>query len=1117
MTTLMRISLAPAQACRFYILLALCVLTGLPALAVTPRAKLQGDCAQGNKTITVSGQTSSTSTPVMRSFPSCTVTIYAAGTVTLASIYADDNGTAKANPFTAASDGQYFFYADDGRYDVRLAGTGMTTFTRGDWELLDWRFLSAGTGAVARVFKDKLAETVSVKDFGAVGDGTTDDTAHIQNALTYAASVQRPLVCGGKATVYFVASTLNVPSNTDFGYCNLKLTTATAITMKQDTGQPAVQYIYLHDITITGNSTVGSRGLYIGGVNGNFVHDIRLERVNVFQTGIGEETGNLFYFTQKNCDIAHNVGDGWKHSAELYATTLTFQATVFRDNGGAGMNNASTIQGWFCFTCFSERNVGAEFVVGNVTNALFSGTYTETTANGVVIASNAFDLTNSKQVTISGGFFLRHQYVAYSAGGSQNISIDGIYTTVGFGDARSLGTLLFEGTGNTGLKITNSWLTLPVTSNAINTHIEATFDKAFAGGEKSNIGDNQTNQLVQQQYGNLASTTGTNFVGPRTNLFMSTNNMTQSPWSATRAAVTAAVQTNPFGTTEAFKLAETATTGTHFVVQAFDPTTVTANSNVTVSVSVKVAERSAFQFLVVDKGGAEHYCYMLVDTGTIVYSSNPPQCNLISQGNGWWRGTIQQNVGTGGGTGSALITLRSGSNISYAGTDGFGLYLFGPTLTTGFALAPYYANPSQTAVMNLSEGGVLNHLEVLGTVTSPALDLLLTPALNTMALFGDSITLESGGNRLIFQDPSLSARYSSYENGYFSWANAIMGQRFEVIINAGIGGNTTSQMLARVDTDVIAYHPRWCFVLGGTNNLGATSASVQIIADLSKIYAKLNAAGIRIAVGTIPPSQSLNGSAANSLQWWLANQWIRSNAVANGYLLVDIGTVYSDITSLYPIPKSGYSLDGTHPSLKGALAVASAIATAFGTIVPPVQSVLPMTNHDTENFTVNGFMLGTGGTLASLTGQVADSWAAKFNGASSTKSASKVAPADGQGSWQQLAMTGGSGSEIWLEQLVSGYTAGDKLVAYCEFQADAAMDGQLDLTLIVTATDPTNRYTSHSGYPVDTTGGQPPTTGVLRTGIGILPADVATVTIHVGFTGTAGTIRLRKFRVVKVP
>ena len=75
-------------------------------------------------------------------------------------------------------------------------------------------FTQTGTGANARTVTSRFQDTISVKDFGATGDGSTNDTAAIQAALnqgsTSGVSVYLP------AGTYQVEDTINVKSNTHF-------------------------------------------------------------------------------------------------------------------------------------------------------------------------------------------------------------------------------------------------------------------------------------------------------------------------------------------------------------------------------------------------------------------------------------------------------------------------------------------------------------------------------------------------------------------------------------------------------------------------------------------------------------------------------------------------------------------------------------------------------------------------------------------------------------------------------------------------------------------------------------------------------------------------------------
>lgn len=148
---------------------------------------------------------------------------YAAGTTTPQTTYTSLSGaTANTNPIVLdaagrppaeiwLADGTSFKFVlktstgvQIGSYDniagvndyssIYAALANTSDVTKGDALIGFKQSNSSGvlTGAIARTVHQKLQESVSVKDFGATGDGTTDDTVAIQAALASGASVYLP-------------------------------------------------------------------------------------------------------------------------------------------------------------------------------------------------------------------------------------------------------------------------------------------------------------------------------------------------------------------------------------------------------------------------------------------------------------------------------------------------------------------------------------------------------------------------------------------------------------------------------------------------------------------------------------------------------------------------------------------------------------------------------------------------------------------------------------------------------------------------------------------------------------------------------------------------------------
>ncbi|WP_406676554.1 SGNH/GDSL hydrolase family protein [Moorella sp. ACPs] len=142
-----------------------------------------------------------------------------------------------------------------------------------------------------------------------------------------------------------------------------------------------------------------------------------------------------------------------------------------------------------------------------------------------------------------------------------------------------------------------------------------------------------------------------------------------------------------------------------------------------------------------------------------------------------------------------------------------------------------------------------------------------------------------------------------------------------VVVNRGISGETTGEMLARFDQDVVRLAPRAVTIMGGTNDAWAGLAVTEVINNVRAMVDKALRSGIQPVMALPPPlcqtGSDIPVSFLEKMAALLAayRDACRDLALSEGLKLLDFFTPLLEPGTGWG--KREYFVDDAHPSRPG--------------------------------------------------------------------------------------------------------------------------------------------------------------------------------------------------------
>lgn len=332
-----------------------------------------------------------------------------------------------------------------------------------------------------------------------------------------------------------------------------------------------------------------------------------------------------------------------------------------------------------------------------------------------------------------------------------------------------------------------------------------------------------------------------------------------------------------------------------------------------------------------------------------------------------------------------------------------------------------------------------NAIRYVGTTGSASVTLngnwtvqsIVSTTVFTIDLTGRNVSISAGSTSTA---DAINDREKVSTIGFTTWANMFSGQRFNFVYNGGQGGDNTTNMLARISSEIFPYNPQLCFIMGGANDTATTATAATIFSNLTGMATLCIEKGIVPVLMTILPVGS--GLASASTRQAVINQ---VNNSLKYYAGSNTRVIVIDTAAAITNPATGYMLatclsaDGSniHLSKTGGRVVGQSIADAFSRNSNSyllTASVLDNYNANTSNqniidnapWVATGGTVGTGGSGTAAQGFNVLRTAGSGTFVSSAPARTVVDDGDTIGFNQTMAITSGGATDVFDARLVLG-------------------------------------------------------------------------------------------------